>query len=824
MNGKLYTFGGFDSQKSTFTPTSRAYRYDPIANTWTPIAPMPPMNGTSYGGVTHAGFATDGTNIYFAGGYTSNSSGTGQIFGTKEVWKYVVSDGTTPDRYERLPDLPIAVAAGQLEYLNGRLHHIGGTNAARTSNLGNHYVLQLNDLAAGWKTLASLPSPRHHAGSAVHDGKIYFIGGQTGHDSNLTTSKLVHQYDPVTNTWKLVADLPVPTGANGRGHISSAVVVVDERIIVLGGETEHVTGRTNMVSAYTPSTNTWENITPLPKSRYSGVAALLGGNIYYTGGSNSSTTYKGIPGEQAGEQQVLSFTLMNADTKSQIQALTNGATLNLATLPTKNLNIRATTSPATVGSVVFALSGTQSKSATESRVPYDLMGDDGAWTPAVGSYTLKATPYTNSGGGGSAGTSLLIAFNVVNQSPDTNNPLITNIAATSGRSYVLAELTVGVRAYTDRTYEVTSVPASLAGASMIRTANDDKRNTSSSLLSFTLSQQATVYVAYDPRATALPSWLSGWQKLTDRVGVNDSKISYMDLYSKSFPAGAVSLGGGMQSPAAGAENNYFVVAKAAQAPSTGLISNVATTSGKSYALGNLAVGVTHYTDRTYEVTSVPASLAGASMIRTANDDKRNTSSSLLSFTLGESATVYIAYDPRATALPSWLSGWQKLTDRVGVNDSKISYMDLYSKSFPAGAVSLGGSMQSPAAGAENNYFVVAKAAQATLSSSITKDMRATTFDMALSEAESNNRSLTVYPNPASGGAVFLEAANFGKQEALSITVHDMLGRIVASANAVTDNLGNAQTEVPGHKQLLHGFFIIRVSAASGRAQTKILVK
>jgi hypothetical protein len=117
VKGKLYTFGGFDSGKMSqygyWTPTSRAYVYNPATNTWTSIASMPPMNGTNYGGVTHAGFTTDGTDIYFAGGYTSNATGTGQIFGTREVWKYIVAE----NRYTRLPNLPRALASGQLEYL-----------------------------------------------------------------------------------------------------------------------------------------------------------------------------------------------------------------------------------------------------------------------------------------------------------------------------------------------------------------------------------------------------------------------------------------------------------------------------------------------------------------------------------------------------------------------------------------------------------------------------------------------------------------------------------------------------------------------------------
>jgi hypothetical protein len=87
VNQKLYSFGGFDSQKACCTPTNRAFVFDPVLNTWTALANMPAMNGTSFGGVTHAGFTNDGTDIYFAGGYTSNSSGTGQIFGTTEAWK-----------------------------------------------------------------------------------------------------------------------------------------------------------------------------------------------------------------------------------------------------------------------------------------------------------------------------------------------------------------------------------------------------------------------------------------------------------------------------------------------------------------------------------------------------------------------------------------------------------------------------------------------------------------------------------------------------------------------------------------------------------------
>ncbi|GAC1372836.1 MAG: hypothetical protein NVSMB30_14100 [Hymenobacter sp.] len=116
---------------------------------------------------------------------------------------------------------------------------------------------------------------------------------------------------------------------------------------------------------------------------------------------------------------VSSYTLVNADTNVDIQPLATGDTLNLATLPTRNLNVRANTSPATVGSVVFALSGAQVQNHTENVAPYALFSDNAgvyyAWTPPLGTYALTATPYSATNGTGTAGTPLTIAFSVTNQ-------------------------------------------------------------------------------------------------------------------------------------------------------------------------------------------------------------------------------------------------------------------------------------------------------------------------------------------------------------------------------------------------------------------------
>ncbi len=146
---------------------------------------------------------------------------------------------------------------------------------------------------------------------------------------------------------------------------------------------------------------------------------------------------------RTGGQQVVSFTLVDADTDLDLQTLSNGANLNLATLQTKNLNIRATTSPVTVGSVVFNLTGQEIRDFTDGAAPYalfdDINGNYDVWVPAVGSYTLNGTPFSAVAGGGTAGTALTINFTVIdqpisNQAPVVSNP-IPDQTATEGVAY-----------------------------------------------------------------------------------------------------------------------------------------------------------------------------------------------------------------------------------------------------------------------------------------------------------------------------------------------------------------------------------------------------
>ncbi len=97
---------------------------------------------------------------------------------------------------------------------------------------------------------------------------------------------------------------------------------------------------------------------------------------------------------------VIKFVLINADTDQPIpefDPLVDGATLTLSRLPTRNLNIRADTSPPAMGSVSFSWDGTE-EFRIEDSPPFAFAGNDDsdyhAWTPTPGSHTLAATPFS----------------------------------------------------------------------------------------------------------------------------------------------------------------------------------------------------------------------------------------------------------------------------------------------------------------------------------------------------------------------------------------------------------------------------------------------
>ena len=143
-----------------------------------------------------------------------------------------------------------------------------------------------------------------------------------------------------------------------------------------------------------------------------------------------------------------------------------------------------------------------------------------------------------------------------------------------------------------------------------------------------------------------------------------------------------------------------------------LAGNVTVVQPTNYVVGiNLGVGSQYYIDRTFTITSIPSQLQGpqggnnVEWIETGNNDKSNTSTNFLSFSIDKTSTVYVAYDlTQATKPPTWLSSaFTKTSNTIGTTDVTFT---VYQKTFSAGTVTLGGNRASGYSGNPSMYFVI----------------------------------------------------------------------------------------------------------------------
>ncbi len=134
-----------------------------------------------------------------------------------------------------------------------------------------------------WTRKSDMPTPRWGNTSAVVNGKIYVIGGGVSEPEERILST-VEEYDPATDTWTRKADIPT-----ARGWMSPSSAVVDGKIYVIGGDTFDGDYRTiPTVEEYDPATDTWTRKADMPTARWGLATVVVDGKIYAIGGTPGS--------------------------------------------------------------------------------------------------------------------------------------------------------------------------------------------------------------------------------------------------------------------------------------------------------------------------------------------------------------------------------------------------------------------------------------------------------------------------------------------------------------------------------------------------------
>jgi hypothetical protein len=132
------------------------------------------------------------------------------------------------------------------------------------------------DLSSGhWSVAAAMRDARCMFGACVLAGELYVAGGYSaGFERPLSS---VEKYTPSSDSWSAMAPLP-----SGTGRCQHSVVAVGSSIYVLGG----IDGGSALASVlkFDSTQGTWSHVEPMPEGRRMQVACAIGSDIYVFGG------------------------------------------------------------------------------------------------------------------------------------------------------------------------------------------------------------------------------------------------------------------------------------------------------------------------------------------------------------------------------------------------------------------------------------------------------------------------------------------------------------------------------------------------------------
>jgi N-acetylneuraminic acid mutarotase len=145
---------------------------------------------------------------------------------------------------------------------------------------GDHkkWLDRYNFNTENWEILEDAPRPRDHFQASVVNDQIYAIAGRTtiAADSPFkNTIAQVDVYSIETDTWKTL-NQTIPTQRAGNFN-----TVINNDILVLGGESYEQEKAHQEVEVLNVETNTWRSIAPIPVGRHGTGAVLTQYNMIY---------------------------------------------------------------------------------------------------------------------------------------------------------------------------------------------------------------------------------------------------------------------------------------------------------------------------------------------------------------------------------------------------------------------------------------------------------------------------------------------------------------------------------------------------------------
>jgi len=183
--------------------------------------------------------------------------------------------------WRRGPDLPLPMHHANVAVLNGTVYVAGFLTGLSFAANGTVFALEPS---GRWERRQPMSegTRRGASGVTVANGKLYVAGGFRGFAVADFSA-----YDPATNRWTVLEDLPVPAD-----HLVAGAI--DGIVYAAGGRSGSIASHRPRLDAYDPATRRWSARAPMPTSRAGAAAAVLDGRLYVFGGEGNSADATGV--------------------------------------------------------------------------------------------------------------------------------------------------------------------------------------------------------------------------------------------------------------------------------------------------------------------------------------------------------------------------------------------------------------------------------------------------------------------------------------------------------------------------------------------------
>ncbi len=213
------------------------------------------MNYAKYG----SGYTSDGNNIYSICGGLDEAP-----WKSRSIEKYDIAFNTWTEIVNNL--IPRRYCSAEFVNSQNKIYIFNGDTYTNTTYTD---TVEIVDIMTGDLSYsATNPYPVEYGGSAVWNNKIYIFGGS----NSSGYSNRLYEFDPSTESWTRLADMPEAKQTNGE--------IINGVLYVIGGYSGSTSKR---IDAYDIQNSTWTPLGELPDGISAHATISSGKNIWLVG-------------------------------------------------------------------------------------------------------------------------------------------------------------------------------------------------------------------------------------------------------------------------------------------------------------------------------------------------------------------------------------------------------------------------------------------------------------------------------------------------------------------------------------------------------------